>query len=78
MKPGDTITVSYLDKENTNPGIPIERTYTVTEAGGGTPRVRRLPHEREDGPRRQPRGHTRGSSASPAATRRATLLTSRR
>ena len=26
--PGDEITVSYLDKENTDPGVPIERTYT--------------------------------------------------
>jgi TolA-binding protein len=34
--PGDEITVSYLDKENTDPGVPVERTYTVVEAGGGS------------------------------------------
>ena len=35
VMPGDEITVSYLDKENTDPGVPIERTYSVMEAGGG-------------------------------------------
>ena len=33
--PGDKITVSYLDRENTDPGVPIERTYSVMEAGDG-------------------------------------------
>ena len=35
VQPGDAITVSYLDKENTDPGVPIERSYTVMEAGEG-------------------------------------------
>lgn len=39
VHPGDRITVSYVDRENTKPGIPIERTYTVTEAGAESPRV---------------------------------------
>ncbi|HZK80080.1 MAG TPA: tetratricopeptide repeat protein, partial [Humisphaera sp.] len=39
VAPGDKITVSYLDRENTNPGIPIERTYSVTEAGAEAPRL---------------------------------------
>ena len=33
--PGDQIMVSYLDQENTDPGVPIERTCSVMEAGGG-------------------------------------------
>ena len=39
VNPGDKITVSYLDRENTNPGIPIERTYSVTEAGADRTRL---------------------------------------
>ncbi len=31
--------MSYIDRENTNPGIPIERSYTVTEAGTEPPRL---------------------------------------
>ena len=34
VAPGDEITVSYLDKENTDPGVPVERTYSVAEASG--------------------------------------------
>jgi len=34
---GDSITVTYLDKENTDPGVPMERTYAVSEAGESTP-----------------------------------------
>jgi len=37
VQPGDTITVGYWDKENTKPGIPFERTYTVEEAGRSRP-----------------------------------------
>ncbi len=33
--PGDQISVSYLDRENTKPGIPIERTNSLTEGGEG-------------------------------------------
>ena len=39
VKAGDQITVSYLDKENTRPGIPVERSYTLYEAGLGKPEV---------------------------------------
>jgi len=37
--PGEVITVSYLDEENSNPGIPFERTYSVIEAGKGMPEL---------------------------------------
>ncbi len=37
INPGDILTVTYLDAENTNPGVPIERTYNVNEAGTGKP-----------------------------------------
>lgn len=33
IKPGDLVIVSYLDKENTTPGIPFERIAMVAEAG---------------------------------------------
>lgn len=39
VNPGDSITVSYTDRENTNPGIPVDRTYTVNEAGSEAPRL---------------------------------------
>ncbi len=39
VQSGDKITVSYLDKENTDPGIPIERAYSIAEAGAGKPDV---------------------------------------
>ncbi|HEY3325294.1 MAG TPA: PA14 domain-containing protein [Planctomycetota bacterium] len=39
VKTGDMLTVSYLDKENTNPGIPFERTYSVEEAGRSQPDI---------------------------------------
>ncbi|MFW5857718.1 MAG: tetratricopeptide repeat protein, partial [Planctomycetota bacterium] len=39
VTPGDTIFVRYLDRENTKPGIPVEREYSVAEAGLGEPRV---------------------------------------
>ena len=34
----DTITVSYFDKENTDPGVAIERSYAVAEAGSSKPK----------------------------------------
>ncbi|HEY8667315.1 MAG TPA: tetratricopeptide repeat protein [Tepidisphaeraceae bacterium] len=37
VSPGDKITVSYLDKENTVPGIPVDRAYTISEAGQAAP-----------------------------------------
>lgn len=39
VKAGDIITASYLDRENTVPGIPIERSYTLTEAGRSGPKM---------------------------------------
>ena len=33
VAPGDEIMVSYLDKENTDPGVPVDRNYTVVDAG---------------------------------------------
>ena len=39
VKPGDMLTVSHLDKENTNPGIPFERTYSVEETGKSQPEI---------------------------------------
>ena len=39
LAPGDTIMASYLDRENTRPGVPIERTYTVEEAGRSKPEL---------------------------------------
>jgi len=35
----DHVTVSYLDKENTNPGVPFERSYTVTTAERTDPAI---------------------------------------
>ena len=32
VAPGDEVTVSYLDKENTDPGVPVERTYSIADA----------------------------------------------
>jgi TolA-binding protein len=43
VKPGDVITATYLDSENTDPGIPLERSYRVSEAGTGTPKIRIFP-----------------------------------
>ncbi len=39
VQPGDRITVSYLDRENTRPGIPVVRRYTLFEAGLGEPQT---------------------------------------
>ena len=39
FSPGDTITVSYLDKENNSHGIPVERSYSVTATEGGQPEI---------------------------------------
>ena len=39
IAPGDVITASYLDKENTKPGVPVERAYTVEEAGRSKPAI---------------------------------------
>jgi len=37
VNPGDQLTVSYLDTENTVPGVPVERTYSVNEGGASKP-----------------------------------------
>ncbi|MBF0243838.1 MAG: outer membrane protein assembly factor BamD [Planctomycetes bacterium] len=37
---GDTVTVSYLDKENTDPGVPVDRVDEVVEASFGDPDLR--------------------------------------
>lgn len=39
VEPGDRITVSYVDKENTNPGIPIDRRFALFEAGKTAPQL---------------------------------------
>lgn len=36
---GEKITVTYNDRENTVPGVPFERTYTLSVAGGGEPEM---------------------------------------
>jgi len=36
---GDTVIVSYLDKENTDPGVPVDRVYKLDEAGRGKPEL---------------------------------------
>ncbi len=38
VRQDDIIKVAYLDKENTAPGVPIQREYEVMEAGQATPR----------------------------------------
>ncbi len=35
VSPGDNVTVSYTDRENSSPGIITERAYTVSEGGDG-------------------------------------------
>ena len=37
IAPGDVITLSYMDRENTRPGIPVERKATVMAAQPSTP-----------------------------------------
>ncbi|HCE42152.1 MAG TPA: hypothetical protein DET40_01220 [Lentisphaeria bacterium] len=37
VNPGDQLAVSYLDTENTEPGVPVERIYSVNEAGASRP-----------------------------------------
>lgn len=39
IKPADRITVSYLDSENTNPGVPVERTFAASESGDIAPEI---------------------------------------
>ncbi len=39
IAPGDAITLSYMDRENTNPGIPVERTATVMAAQPSVPEL---------------------------------------
>ncbi len=39
IQQGDRITVSYLDAENTNPGVPVERSFLVNESGLSTPEI---------------------------------------
>ena len=39
VKLGDIITATYLDRENTTPGIPIERSYNLVEAGRSGPKM---------------------------------------
>lgn len=38
-----TLTVSYLDRENLNPGVPVRREASVTEAGASSPRLSIIP-----------------------------------
>src|ERR1044072_7032762 len=33
IAPGDKITAKFVDRENTSPGIPIERAFALFEAG---------------------------------------------
>ena len=44
VKPGDRITVSYMDAENSDPGVGIHRTYELFE--GGDPLVEQIDFER--------------------------------
>ncbi|HYE07756.1 MAG TPA: PA14 domain-containing protein [Planctomycetota bacterium] len=37
VRAGDLITVSYLDGENTDPGVPCERAFTIETAGSDEP-----------------------------------------
>ncbi|MBF0244544.1 MAG: tetratricopeptide repeat protein, partial [Planctomycetes bacterium] len=37
---GDTVSVSYLDRENTSPGVPFAREYSVSECSVGDPYIR--------------------------------------
>ncbi len=39
LQPGDTVRVSYLDKQNTEPGVPVRRTYEVEKAPDTDPRL---------------------------------------
>lgn len=39
VEPGDVLTIGYLDRENTDPGVPYGRTAVVREAGEGTPDI---------------------------------------
>ncbi len=39
FRPGDTVRVSYLDKQNTEPGVPVRRTYEVEKAPDTDPRL---------------------------------------
>ena len=39
VQEGDTISVSYIDRENTDPGIPFERTAKVVTASGQSARL---------------------------------------
>ncbi|MBQ6923448.1 MAG: tetratricopeptide repeat protein [Kiritimatiellae bacterium] len=39
IAPGDVITLSYFDRENTRPGIPVERKATVMAAQASTPEL---------------------------------------
>jgi len=39
VRPGEAVTAGYLDRENTEPGVPIERSYSIEEAGRSTPQL---------------------------------------
>jgi tetratricopeptide (TPR) repeat protein len=39
VTPGDRITATYIDRENTNPGIPIERSVSLDSVMASEPRV---------------------------------------
>lgn len=39
LSTGDTVRVSYVDRENTDPGVPVARTHTVTAADGIAPEL---------------------------------------
>ncbi len=40
-----TLTVSYLDRENLNPGVPVRRETSVTEAGASSPYLSIVPQK---------------------------------
>ena len=39
LERGETVTASYLDRENLDPGVPVLRTVSVVEAGTGLPQL---------------------------------------
>ena len=39
VRPGDRLTATYLDRENTNPGIPVERSTELASVSAGDPQV---------------------------------------
>jgi TolA-binding protein len=39
LMPGDTVTAFYVDRENTDPGVPVEREYAIVDAGDIPPEM---------------------------------------